>query len=107
MEWVQNVTKLSSKYYFEDLKHKAIEVRKIKDKNDFKKVLNSCVEKSKSMENFRLRNVKTALKQVKFGKADSINRILSEFLKYLGLKGSVWIESFLLSVKNNNLLPKL
>jgi hypothetical protein len=79
----------------------------LKIKHDFKEVINSCVEKSESMEDFRMKDVENAMKLVKSGKAAGVDGILPEFLKYLGLKSKAWLASFFSSVKNNNVLPKL
>lgn len=82
----------------------------LKIKHDFKEVINSCVEKSESMKDFRMEDVENAMKLVKSGKAagvDGVDGVLPEFLKYLGLKSKAWLASFFSSVKNNNVLPKL
>jgi hypothetical protein len=66
----------------------------LKIKYDFKEVINSCVEESESMEDFRMEDVENAIKLVKSGKAVGVDGILPEFLKYLGLKSKTWLTSF-------------
>lgn len=57
---------------------------KLNMKNDWKKVLSSCIEKSECMEDIEREEVEAALKLIKSGIAAGVDSILPEFFKFQG-----------------------